>query len=52
MVSHINDHVDSGKFDIQGSKPHTEYVRPTYPWGEVGFRFKVLPKVLVAFEVA
>lgn len=24
----------------------------THPWGEVGFRFKVFPKVLVAFEVA
>lgn len=24
----------------------------THPWGEVGFRFKVFPKVLVPFEVA
>ncbi len=27
-------------------------VGQTHPRGEVGFRFKVLPKVLVAFEVA
>lgn len=27
-------------------------VRHTHPRGEVGFRFKVLPKVLVTFEVA
>lgn len=39
-------------FDTRGFRPHTVRVRRTHPRGEVGFRFKVLPKVLVAFEVA
>lgn len=32
--------------------PHTVPVGHAHPWGEIGFRFKVFPKVLVPFEVA
>lgn len=28
-----------------------QFVSPTHPLGEVGLGFKVLPKVLVAFEI-
>lgn len=42
----------SDQFNMRRFKPHTVLVGHTHPWGEVGFRFKVLPKVLVAFEVA
>lgn len=42
----------SDKFNMRGFSPHAVLVGLTHPWGEVGFRFKVLPKVLVTFEVA
>lgn len=42
----------SDKFNMRGFSSHTVLVGLTHPWGEVGFRFKVLPKVLVTFEVA
>lgn len=35
-----------------GFGTHMAPVGHTHPWGEVGFRFKVFPKVLVPFEVA
>lgn len=35
-----------------GLHSHVVPVRQTHPWREVGFRFKVFPKVLVPFEVA
>lgn len=46
----INHLFFSDKF-MRGLSPHTVLVGHTHPWGEVGFRFKVLPKVLVTFEV-
>lgn len=51
MVSHFN-HLFSDKFNMGGFSPHTVLLGHTHPWGKVGFRFKVLPKVLVTFEVA
>lgn len=46
-------YIPSTQFDILSTyKSHRAPVGHTHPWGEVGFRFKVLPKVLVPFEVA
>lgn len=42
----------SDKFHMWGFSPHAVLVGHTHPRGEVGFWFKVLPKVLVTFEVA
>lgn len=52
MVVHFNHLFFSGKFNMGGFSPHMELVGRTHPWGKVGLRFKVLPKVLVTFEVA
>lgn len=35
-----------------GFHSHMVPVGQTHPWREIGFRFKVFPKVLVPFEVA
>lgn len=48
----INHLFFSDKFDIWGLSPHTALVGHTHPWGKVSFRVKVLPEVLVTFEVA